>query len=140
MNAMHIDFFFHDRRQKQEEMKGFFQVEEEEEEEWCLVHASNIFSSIKKNKKNNKKNRVGWQQFWEVRITPCCNKALIWALDNVSALCLYNTLNLTHLAFLWFAVLRDTPLVTFLSFFPSLTQSFSPLLTFYLSTILPVMS
>lgn len=95
--------------------------EEEEEEEWCLAHASNIFSSIKKNK--TKKNRVGWQQFWEVSITPCCNKALIWALDNVSAPCLCNTLNLAHLAFLWFAVLRDTPLVTFLSFFLSQCHS-----------------
>lgn len=84
--------------------------EEEDEEEWCLAHASNIFSSIKK------KARVGWQQFWEVSITPSYNKALIWALDNVSAPCLCSTLNLAHLAFLCIALLRDTPLVTFLSF------------------------
>lgn len=50
MNVMHIDFFPQQKTETGRD-EGFFQVEEEEEEEWCLAHASNIFSSIKKNKK-----------------------------------------------------------------------------------------
>lgn len=94
MNVMLIDFFF--LRQKTETVRdeGFFQVEEEKEEKWCLAHASNIFSSFKKKQKKS-----GLAAVLGSSITPCCNKALILALDNVSVLCLCNTLNLAHLAF-----------------------------------------
>lgn len=116
MNVMHIDFFFHYRRQKQEEMKGF---------SGRGGGRGAVTCSCKQYISLYQKNRAGWQQFWEVSITPCCNKALIWALDNVSAPCLCNTLNLAHLAlaFFWFAVFRDTPLLTFLSH--SLLKPFS---------------
>lgn len=126
MNVMHIDFFSHYRRQKQEEMKGFFRWRRRKRSVDLLMQA--IYFPFSKN-------RAGWQQFWEVSITPCCNKALIWALDNVSAPRLCNTLNLAHLAlgFLWFAVFRDTPLVTFLSH--SLFKPFS-CVNFYLHTTL----
>lgn len=91
-------------------MKGFFRWRRKRSSDLLMQAIYFILS---------KKNRAGWQQFWEVSITPCCNKALIWALDNVSAPCLCNTLNLAHLALglFWFAVFRDTPLVTFLSHF-----------------------
>lgn len=116
MNVMHIDFFSLQKTETGRD-EGFFSGRG--------GGRGAVTCSCKQYISLYQKNRAGWQQFWEVSITPCCNKALIWALDNVSAPCLCNTLNLAHLAlaFFWFAVFRDTPLVTFLSH--SLLKPFS---------------
>lgn len=110
---MHIDFFFPQQKTETGRDEGFFFFSGGGGGRRRGVVSCACKQYIFLYKK--KKARVGWQQFWEVSITPSYNKALIWALDNVSAPCLCSTLNLAHLAFLCIALLRDTPLVTFLS-------------------------